>query len=47
LTVIALGERVGIPHQRICEYESGRSVPRWGTLIKLIRVLGVGLVDLG
>jgi transcriptional regulator with XRE-family HTH domain len=47
LTVMALGEQVGMAHQRVCEYESGRSVPRWGALVKLVGVLGLGLVGDG
>ena len=41
----ALGKRVGVAHQPVCDYESGRSVPKWRALVKLVGVLGLGLVD--
>jgi transcriptional regulator with XRE-family HTH domain len=45
LTMEALGKRVGVAHQPVCDYESGRSVPKWRALVKLVGVLGLGLVD--
>jgi hypothetical protein len=45
LTLEARGGRVGVPYQAVCDYESGRRVPQWRTLVRLVGVLGVGLVD--
>jgi transcriptional regulator with XRE-family HTH domain len=45
LTLAALGQRTGIAKSLIGSYECDRSEPRWRTLAKLIRVLGIGLVD--
>jgi hypothetical protein len=44
LTLMSLAERVGVPHQRICDYECGPYALRWRTLVGLVEVLGVGLV---
>ena len=43
LPLMALAERIGVPHQRVCDYEGGRYAPRWRALVKLVGVLGVGL----
>jgi hypothetical protein len=45
LTLMTLAERVGSPHQRVCDYERGRSAPQWGTLVGLVEGLGAGPVD--
>jgi transcriptional regulator with XRE-family HTH domain len=45
LMMEALGKRVGVAHQPVCEYESGRRMPQWRALVKLVGVLGLGLVD--
>ena len=37
--------RAGVDVSRVTQFESGRSVPQWRTLRKLVGVLGVGLVD--
>jgi hypothetical protein len=39
-----LAERVGVPHQQVCDYECGRTLPQWRTLVGLVGVLGVGVV---
>jgi DNA-binding XRE family transcriptional regulator len=44
LTLMGLAERVGVPHQRVCDYECGRYAPQWRTLVRPVEVLGVGLV---
>jgi predicted transcriptional regulator len=44
LRLMALAEWISVPHQRVCDYECGRTVPQWRTLVKLGGVLGVGLV---
>jgi hypothetical protein len=28
----------------VCDYECGRYAPQWRTLVKLVEVLGVGVV---
>jgi hypothetical protein len=33
-----------VPHQQVCDYECGRSVPQSRALVKLVGVLGLGLV---
>jgi transcriptional regulator with XRE-family HTH domain len=45
LTLEALAGRVGGYRKSLSAYERGRKVPRWRALVKLVRVLGVGLVD--
>jgi transcriptional regulator with XRE-family HTH domain len=40
-----LSERAEVCISRVTEFESGRSLPQWRTVRKLIGVLGVGLVD--
>jgi hypothetical protein len=45
LTLMGLAERIGVPHQRVCDYECGRRFPQWRALAKLVGVLGMGLVD--
>jgi transcriptional regulator with XRE-family HTH domain len=45
LTLEALGERAGIRQRRLSDYECGRKVPRWRALVKLVRVVSLGLVD--
>jgi hypothetical protein len=45
LTLEALGERAGIQRQRVSDYECGRRVLKWRALVKLVAVLGLGLVD--
>jgi transcriptional regulator with XRE-family HTH domain len=44
LTLEALGERAGIQRQRVSDYECGRRVLKWRALVKLVGVLGVGVV---
>lgn len=39
-----LGRRVGLPQMHISSIESGRVVPRFDTLLDLVRVLGYDLV---
>jgi hypothetical protein len=46
LTLMGLAERVGVPHQRVCDYECGR-YPQWRTLVGLVEVLGVEVVGRG
>jgi hypothetical protein len=41
---MGLAERVGVPHQCVRDYESGRHAPQWRTLVGPVEVLGVGLV---
>jgi transcriptional regulator with XRE-family HTH domain len=45
LTLEALGERAGIQRQRVSDYECGRRVLKWRALVKLVAVLGLGLVE--
>jgi hypothetical protein len=44
---MGLAERIGVPHQRVCDYECGRYAPQWRTLVRLVEVLGVGVVRCG
>jgi transcriptional regulator with XRE-family HTH domain len=44
LTQDQLSERAGVDVSRVTKFESGRSLPQWRTLRKLVGVLGVGLV---
>ena len=46
LTLEALAQRSGIGRSMLGTYECDRSEPRWRTLARLIRALGVGLVDI-
>jgi len=39
-----LGRRVGLPQMHISGIESGKIVPRYNTLLDLVRVLGYDLV---
>ncbi len=41
LTLNALSRQAGLHLQRLGNYEQGRIQPKWATLAKLIRVLGV------
>ncbi len=40
-----LAERIGIRRQSVVAYENGRVEPKRPILARLIRVFGVGLVD--
>jgi hypothetical protein len=44
LTLMGLAERVGVPHQRVGDYDGRRFAPQWRTLVALVKVLGVGLM---
>src|SRR5580658_5421692 len=39
-----LGQRVGLPQMHISGIESGKIVPRYDTLLELVRVLGYDLL---
>jgi DNA-binding XRE family transcriptional regulator len=45
LTLLDLAEGIGVPHQRVCDYECSRYAPQWRTLVRMVGVLGVGVVD--
>jgi transcriptional regulator with XRE-family HTH domain len=47
LTLDALAQRIGGQAENLSAYERGQSVPQWGALVKLVEVLGLGLVDIG
>jgi transcriptional regulator with XRE-family HTH domain len=47
LTLDALAERIGGQAENLSAYERGQSVPKWGALVKLVEVLGLGLVKSG
>jgi transcriptional regulator with XRE-family HTH domain len=44
LTQAALAEQAGMAIGSVRDYESGRDEPRWGSLVKLLAVLGRGLL---
>jgi transcriptional regulator with XRE-family HTH domain len=44
LTQAALAERAGLAVGSVRDYERGRDEPRWGSLVKLLAVLGRGLL---
>ena len=39
-----LGQKIGLPQTHISGIESGKIVPRYDTLLKVVRVLGLDLV---
>ena len=41
---LALGQHVGLPQVHISSIETGKTVPRYDTLLDLVRVLGFDLV---
>jgi transcriptional regulator with XRE-family HTH domain len=45
LTGEALADRAGLVQERVAAYESDCMAPQWPNLVKLVGVLGVGLVD--
>jgi transcriptional regulator with XRE-family HTH domain len=45
LTLGAVAEGIGSQVKNLSAYERGQSVPQWGALVKLVEVLGLGLVD--
>jgi transcriptional regulator with XRE-family HTH domain len=44
LTQAALAQKVGLAVGSVRDYERGRDEPRWGNLVKLLAVLGRGLL---
>jgi DNA-binding XRE family transcriptional regulator len=44
-TLGELSKRTGISQVRLCVFERGGAEPMWRSLVKLLRVFGVGLVD--
>jgi DNA-binding XRE family transcriptional regulator len=47
MTQIELAKKAGVGHSALVQYELGNELPRWDNLVKLIRVFGVRLVDVG
>ena len=45
LTLGELSRRTGIPLMQLSKYERGAAYATWPSLVKLLRVFGVGLVD--
>ena len=43
-TQAELGKRVGLPQMHISGIETGRVVPRFDTLLELVRILGFDLL---
>jgi transcriptional regulator with XRE-family HTH domain len=44
LTQLELARQAGVELRTLYNYEAGRARPGWDTLVKLVRVLGAGLV---
>ena len=46
MTQKALGEKIGVAHNTISSYESGKNAPEQNAIFKIARVLGIKVDDL-